>query len=238
MLYPFLFGGYGLYMLFALPALLLGLWAQARVQGAFRKYSQVRNYAGLQGAQIARRILDLNGLQDVQVVQTGGVLSDNYDPRGKVLRLSADVYQSNSVAAAGVAAHEVGHALQDQSGYAPLQLRSALVPTVQIGSWLGPIIFIVGFLMQSTAGSTVALFGLIIFAATAVFALVTLPVELDASRRAKQWLADSGLVYNQEMSGVNSVLSAAAWTYVAAAVQAISTVLYYAFLLMGRPRRS
>lgn len=238
MFLPFLYGGYGLYMLFALPALLLGLWAQARVQSAFRKYSQVRNYSGLPGAQIARRILDLNGLQDVEIRETGGTLSDNYDPRKKVLNLSRDVYASTSIAAAGVAAHEVGHALQDQAGYAPMQLRSALVPTVQIGSWLGPIIFIVGFLLQGTTGQTVALAGLLIFAATAVFALVTLPVELDASRRARQWLADSGLVNSQEMSGVSSVLSAAAWTYVAAAAQAISTILYYAFLLLGsRSRR-
>ncbi len=235
-MFPMMYGGYGLYFIFALPALLLGLWAQVRVQSSFRKYSQIRNTTGIPGAQVARRILDLNGLQDVQIQETGGILSDNYDPRGKVLRLSPDVYRGNSIASAGVAAHEVGHALQDQAGYAPLQLRSALVPTVQIGSWLGPIIFIVGFLMQGVAGQTVATAGLIIFAATAVFALVTLPVELDASRRAKQWLADSGLVYTQEMDGVNSVLNAAAWTYVAAAVQAISTVLYYGFLLMGRQR--
>jgi hypothetical protein len=230
-------GGYGLYFLFALPALLFGMWAQFRVKSAFNHYSQVRNMAGISGAQVARRILDLNSLQDVSVEQTGGMLSDNYDPRSKVLRLSPDVYQGISVAAAGVAAHETGHALQDQAGYAPLQLRSMMVPTVQIGSWLGPIIFLVGLFMAGTFGTTVAWVGLGLFAATAAFALVTLPVELDASHRAREMLANTGLIYNDEMRGVSSVLNAAALTYVAAAMQAVSTLLYYAFLLMGAGSR-
>lgn len=234
---PLFFGGYGLYFLFALPALLFGMWAQFRVQSAFRKYSQVRNYTGLSGAQVARRILDLNGLQGIQIQQTGGMLSDNYDPRGKVLRLSPDVYQGISIASAGVAAHETGHALQDQAGYAPLQLRSLMVPSVQIGSWLGPIIFLVGLFIAGTFGTTLAWVGLGLFAATAAFALVTLPVELDASSRARQMLSSSGIIYNDEMKGVSSVLNAAALTYVAAAMQAISTLLYYAFLLMGASSR-
>lgn len=235
---PFLYGAGGfLYLLFGLPALLLGLWAQFKVQSAFRKYSQVRSYTGLSGADVARRMLDVNGLNDVQIEQVGGRLSDHYDPRSRVLRLSADVYGSPSLAAAGVAAHEAGHALQHQMGYAPLQLRSFMVPAVQIGSWLGPIIFMVGLFMNTLFGDRIALAGLILFGATAVFALVTLPVELDASRRAKAWLSSSGVIYGEEMSGVNSVLDAAALTYVAAAVQAISTMLYYAFLLFGRGRR-
>jgi Zn-dependent membrane protease YugP len=231
------FAGYGLYFLFALPALLFGLWAQFRVQSAFKKYSQIRTYLGLTGAEVARRILDMNGLQNVAVQETRGFLSDNYDPRGKVLRLSPDVYQGNSIASAGVAAHESGHALQDQQGYVPLQLRAAMVPSVQIGSWLGPIIFIVGFLMQGSFGTTVALIGLVLFAATALFALITLPVELDASNRAKTILAQSGIIYNQEIQGVNAVLNAAALTYVAAAMQAVSTLLYYGFLLLGMGSR-
>ncbi len=234
MFLPFGFGGYGLYLLFSLPALLLGFWAQAKVQGAFKKYSQVRTYAGLTGAEVARRFLDSNGLNNVQIEQTRGFLSDNYDPRGKVLRLSPDVYQSNSVAAAGVAAHEAGHAVQDATGYAPLALRSVMVPAVTVGSWLGPIMFIVGLLLQFTP---IAWAGLILFGAVAVFALVTLPVEFNASARAKAWLATSGVIYNQENKGVNAVLDAAALTYVAAAIQAISTLLYYAFLLMGSRRR-
>ncbi|HEY9077344.1 MAG TPA: zinc metallopeptidase [Anaerolineaceae bacterium] len=231
-----LLGGYGLYLLFSLPALLLGFWAQIKVHGAFNKYSKVRSYIGLSGAQIARRMLDLYGLHQVEVEQTNGFLSDHYDPSKRVLRLSPNVYQSNSIAAAGVAAHEAGHAIQHAEGYALLQLRSTLVPTVQIGSWLGPIIFMIGLFMASSVGTTVAWIGLILFGATAVFALVTLPVEFDASRRAKAWLANSGVVYQQEMGGVNQVLDAAALTYVAAAVQAISTLMYYAFLLMGRSR--
>lgn len=235
MFLPMSFGGYGLYFLFALPALLLGLWAQAKVRGAFQKYSKVRTYANFSGAQVARYVLDNSGLQSVKVEQTGGILSDHYDPRSRTLRLSQDVYNGNSVAAAGIAAHEAGHAIQHSEDYAPLQLRTTLVPTVQIGSWLGPIIFAVGMLLGN-AGETVAWIGLILFAMTAVFAIITLPVELDASRRAKEWLASSGVIYNNEMEGVHKVLDAAAWTYVAAAIQAISTVLYYAFILLGRRR--
>lgn len=231
-----MFGGYGLYILFSLPALILGFWAQIRVQSAFNKFSRVRTYAGLTGAQIARRMLDSVGLTHVRVESSQGFLSDHYDPRAKVLRLSPQVYQSNSVAAAGVAAHEAGHAIQDASGYAMLQLRSALVPGVQIGSWLGPIIFIIGFFLSPTIGTSIAWLGIGLFALAAVFALITLPVEFDASRRAKAWLSTSGAIYNEEIRGVNSVLDAAALTYVAAAVQAISTILYYVFLLMGRNR--
>jgi uncharacterized protein len=223
-----------LYFLFALPPLLLGLWAQWRVKSAFGQYSQVRSYSGISGAQAARRILDVNGLQNVSVERVNGFLSDHYDPRTKTLRLSPAVYESPSLAAVGVAAHEAGHALQDKQNYAPLQLRSAMVPAVQIGSWLGPIIFFVGLMMSTAFGETLAWVGLLLFGATAVFALVTLPVEFDASRRAKQLLVSQGILGQQELVGVNRVLDAAALTYVAAALQAIATVLYYAFLLMGR----
>ena len=236
MFFPLFGYGYGLYILFSLPALLLGMWAQFKVQGAFKKYSQVKTYVGLTGAEVARRILDINGLNHVQVEETRGFLSDHYDPQKKVLRLSPDVYRSNSVAANGIAAHETGHALQDQQAYGMLRLRTAIVPTVQIGSWLGPIIFMIGLFMSSALGTQLAVVGLVFFALTAVFSLVTLPVEFDASRRAKAILATSGMIYNQEMDGVNKVLDAAALTYVAAAIQAISTVLYYAFLLFGRSR--
>jgi uncharacterized protein len=146
-------GGYGLYMLFALPALLLGFWAQYRVQSAIKKFSKVRNASGLSGAEVARRILSTHGLYDVKVEQTQGFLSDHYDPVSRTLRLSPDVYQGTSIASAGIAAHETGHALQHADAYLPLQIRSAIVPTVQIGSWLGPIIFMVGLWF---AGTTVA----------------------------------------------------------------------------------
>ncbi len=230
------------YLIIALPGLLLALWAQWRVKSAFSKYSKVRSGRGLTGAQAARKILDSNGLQHVAVERVNGFLSDHYDPRSKTLRLSPQVYESPSLSAVGVAAHETGHAIQDQKGYAPLKLRSAMVPSVQFGSWLGPIIFFAGFIMSGSAnvggniGFTIALIGLILFGLTALFALVTLPVEFDASRRAKQLLVADGVLVPQEVQGVNRVLDAAALTYVAAAIQALMTLAYYAYLLFGRRR--
>lgn len=225
-----------LFLIISIPALLLGLWAQWRVKSAFNKYSQVRTWSGYTGAQIARRILDFNGLHNVQIEESQGMLSDHYDPRGKVLRLSPQVARSNSVAAVGVAAHETGHALQDAQGYVPLQVRSAIVPAVQIGSWLGPLVFLAGMLMVPLLGTGLAWAGVALFAATAAFAVVTLPVEFDASTRAKQVLVAQGFVGEQEVQGVNSVLDAAAMTYVAGAVSAISTLLYYVLLLTGISR--
>jgi Zn-dependent membrane protease YugP len=233
----FLMPGYGLYILFSLPALLLGLWARMKVNSAMNKYSKVRSLTGLSGSQVARRMLDSIGLQNIRIEEVGGFLSDHYDPRSAVLRLSPQVFRGNSLASAGIAAHEAGHAFQDQQGYSALKFRSALVPTVQIGSWIGPIIFFIGLFLNSALGTQLAWIGVILFGGTAVFALITLPVELDASRRAKTWLAQSGVIYEQEMVGVNSVLNAAALTYVAGAIQAISSVLYYVFLLTGNRRR-
>ena len=169
------------------------------------------------------------------VERTGGTLSDHYDPGHKVLRLSGDVYQEPSLASVGVAAHEAGHALQDQQHYGPLRLRSGLVPAVQFGSWLGPIIFMVGLFMSGTLGDSIALLGVLLFGMTAVFALVTLPVEFDASKRAKQQLVSAGILSPQELDGVNKVLDAAALTYVAAAVQAVTTMIYY-LMILGRRR--
>ncbi len=227
---PFFFNP--MYFVFALPALLLGLWAQFKVQSSFAKYSRVGSTVGLTGSEIARRMLDMSGLYNVKVEMTQGMLSDHYDPTSRTLRLSPDVYRGPSLAAAGIAAHEAGHALQHQDNYVPMYIRSAIVPTVQIGSWLGPILFIVGLFIWEQ----LAWIGVILFGATAVFAIVTLPVEFNASRRAKEWLVNSGVLYQNEMRGVNAVLDAAALTYVAAAVQAISQVLYYVFLLSGRSR--
>ncbi len=231
-----MFGNYGIYILFSLPALLLGLWAQMKVKSAFAKYSKVRSYIGLTGADVARRMLDQHQLQAVKIEEVKGFLSDHYDPRSRVLRLSPEVYRSNSIAATGVAAHEAGHAVQHKDGYLPLQLRNIMVPTVQLGSWLGPIIFMIGLLLSSSFGTDLAWFGLILFSATAVFAFVTLPVEFNATNRAKAWLATSGVVSSTDARGVNSVLDAAALTYVAGAIQALSTILYYVFLLTGRRR--
>lgn len=236
------FANYGLYILFSLPAILLGMWAQVKIKSAYGKYSRMATSSGLTGAQTARRMLDANGLSDVQIEEVAGNLTDHYDPRTNTLRLSQGVYRSNSVAAAGVAAHEVGHALQDQKNYLPLMLRSAMVPTVQIGSRLGPIIFMAGLFLSylssaaTNLGFNIAVFGLILFALTALFSIVTLPVELNATSRAKAWLSTSGGLYPQEMTGINKVLDAAALTYVAAAIQSLGTLLYYATLL-GRRRR-
>jgi len=230
-----------MYFVFALPALILGFWAQMKVKSAFDKYSRVRPYSGMSGAAAARRILDASGLQHVDIQPVNGFLSDHYDPRTKVLRLSPQVYQGTSLASVGVAAHEAGHALQDAQGYLPLQLRTAMVPAVQFGSWLGPLVFMAGFflsyLTRGQFGLSIAWLGVALFGATAVFAVITLPVEFDASRRAKQALVQMGIVGQGEIQGVNRVLDAAALTYVAGAVQAISTLLYYVFLLSGSRRR-
>ena len=220
------------YLLFALPALILGLYAQLRVKAVYSRYSRVR--AGMTGAEAARRLLDSEGLHDVVVEETRGFLSDHYDPRSRTLRLSPRVARTDSVAAVGVAAHEAGHALQHANAYWPLQLRSAIVPTVQFGSWVGPIVFTLGLLMNARP---IAWLGVVLFAGVALFTLVTLPVELDASRRAKALLQERFVVDREGMVGVSRVLSAAALTYVAAAVQAVSTLLYYVFLLSGSRRR-
>lgn len=229
-------GGYLLYIIISLPALILGLWAQTRIRSSYSKYSEVRTATGLTGAEVARRMLDFNGLSNVRIEKIAGNLTDHYDPSKKVLRLSENVYNSPSVAAAGVAAHESGHALQDKVNYGPLKARAFMIPSVQLGSWLGPIVFIIGFLFNSSTGYTISVIGLILFSATALFSLVTLPVELNASQRAKAWLSDSGIIYQSEFEGVNKVLDAAAWTYVAGAAQALSTIFYYALLLSGRRR--
>jgi len=223
-----------LYLVFSLPALILALIAQWRVQAAMNKYSRVFTGRGATGAKVARALLDAYGLHNVSVERTGGFLGDHYDPLSRTLRLSSGVYDTPSVAAVGIAAHEAGHALQHAEGYWPLQARSAIVPVVQFGSFLGPIVFILGFLLNFTG---LAWAGVILFAGVAVFALITLPVEFDASRRAKELLASHGMAWGEELTGVSHVLDAAALTYVAGLAQALSTLLYYIFLLTGFRRR-
>ena len=235
------YGSFTLWLLLALPGLLLGLWAQMKVKRAFGKYSKVRNARGLTGAQVARLMLDHYGLRHVSIEETQGMLTDHYDPRAKVLRLSPDVGRAPTIAAVGVAAHEAGHALQDADGYAPLKLRSAIVPAVQFGSWLGPMIIMGGFFLMALTGATdlgytLAWFGVILFSLTALFSIITLPVEFNASARAKKELVALGMLSQEEMKGVNETLNAAALTYVAAAIAAIGQVLYYVILLSGRRR--
>jgi uncharacterized protein len=223
-----------IWLLFALPGLILGLWARSRVKGSFDKYSKVRTARGVTGAQVARMLLDSQGLQDVQIEEHKGMLSDHYDPRSRVLRLSPEVYGTPSVAAAGVAAHEMGHAMQHASGYFPLQIRSAIVPAAQFGSTLAPWLFIFGFLFRFT---TLAWVGLALFGIAMIFTLITLPVEFDASRRAKKLLVGNGILIGEEVKGVDKVLDAAALTYVAAAIAAVGQFAYYAVLLLGGGRR-
>ena len=229
------------WLIFALPGLILGLWAQARVKGAYNKYSKVRTMRGITCAQVARALLDEQGLTHVAIEETQGRLSDHYDPRSQVLRLSPDVYRTPSIAAAGIAAHEMGHALQDASHYVPLKFRSALVPATQFTSRLAPMIFMAGFMLaifaKTEIGYYIAWAGVALFAVAVIFTLVTLPVEFNASKRAKQLLVSSGVLVGNEIEGVNKVLDAAALTYVAAAVTAIGQLLYYVMLLTGGRRR-
>jgi Zn-dependent membrane protease YugP len=229
------------YLWFILPALALSLWASFRVKSAFKKYSRVRAMSGLTGAQAARAMLDRAGLKDVTVTRSRGMLSDHYNPLNKTLALSEGVHDSPSVAAIGVACHEAGHALQHAHGYKPLYLRSALVPTANIGSSLGYIVMMVGIFLMYMAGTqvgqTVVLFGAVLFSAVLVFQVVTLPVEFDASNRAKRLAVEYGIVAAQEREGMDKVLNAAALTYVAAVVSTLMTLLYFLFragLLGGR----
>ncbi len=234
------FASYGLWIMLAIPGLLLGLYAQAKVKGAFNKYSKVPTTRRMTGAQIARELLNAQGLYDVQIERVDGRLSDHYDPRSRVLRLSPDVHDAPSVAAAGVAAHEMGHALQHASNYAPLGLRSALVPATQFGSQLAPMLFMGGLMLNLFIGGPLGIWiawaGVALFTVAVFFTLVTLPVEFDASKRAKALLVSQGILFQNEIEGVNKVLDAAALTYVAAAVAAIGQLLYYVLLLTGGRR--
>ena len=224
------------YLMYAIIPLLIGLYAQYKIQSSYKKYSSFRTKTGVTGFEAARKMLDDHGLSDVNIERVQGTLSDHYDPRNKVLRLSEGVYGSNSIAAVGVACHEAGHAYQHAESYKPLVLRSAMIPVVNIGSRLGPILFMIGWLMSgmNNIGIRVAEIGLVLFAATAVFSIITLPVEYDASNRGKAWLTDSGLMYPDEIDGVSQILSAATLTYVSAAIQSVTNVLYYASLLNSR----
>lgn len=208
--------------------------ASAATKGAFKKYSKVANRRGMTGKDVAEAILRANMIHDVKVEAVRGSLSDHYDPRTKTLRLSEPVYGARSLAAAGVAAHEVGHAIQHATGYAPLRFRSAWVPVASFGSNISWLLLIGAMFMggaQTVTGSNLALAGVALFATTTLFTLITLPVEFDASRRAIQTLERQQILAQDEIGGAKSVLNAAALTYVAAAAASIMTLLYWAFRL-------
>lgn len=229
-----------LYMAVIGVGMVLSLWASAKTKGTFNKYSRQAIGRGLTGAQVAEAILRDNGIADVRVEPVAGNLTDHYDPRNKTLRLSEAVYGSRSMAAAGVAAHEVGHAIQHAHAYGPLKFRSLWVPVAGFGSGLSMLIITAAILLGGAAtvlGQTAAVIGVALFATTTLFTLITLPVEFDASRRALASLQRGGYMSAGELKGAKSVLDAAALTYVAAAVSSILTLLYFAFrlgLLGGR----
>jgi Zn-dependent membrane protease YugP len=220
-------------MLAIAPAVLLAMWAQWRVHAAFEAASRVP--APLTGAAAARHILDSAGATDVEIEPMQGHLTDHYDPRTKVLRLSQAVYGDRSLAAVGIAAHEAGHALQDAQGFSLMAIRNAAVGVANIGSGFGLFVFMIGL---GFALKPIAWLGIALFAGTVFFQLVNLPVEIDASNRAKAQLLDLGIVPASGMPAVNKVLNAAAWTYVAGTLQSILTLLYYASFLSGGSRDS
>ncbi|GEN53932.1 MULTISPECIES: zinc metallopeptidase [Halobacillus] len=210
--------------------LIIPLWAQSKVKSTYKKYSKVPTSSAMSGAEVARKILDDNGLYNVAVEEVRGHLTDHYDPRSKVIRLSTDIYHGRSTAGAAVAAHEVGHAIQDAQDYAFLRFRSALVPVASFGSNISIFLIIGGFLLGMTG---LALAGIVFFAAAVLFQLITLPVEFDASNRAMSQLVSTGVIRNDEERKTKKVLNAAAMTYVAGALVALAELLRFVFMFVG-----
>lgn len=220
------------YVIFVLPALLLAMWAQARVSSTFNRYSKIASQKGLTGYDAARKILDEHGLHDVRIERVAGNLTDHFDPKSNVIRLSDSVYANNSIGAVGVAAHEAGHAVQYSENYTPIKIRNAVVPAANIGSYAAFPLALIGILFSS---DWLINAGIILFSAVVFFQLVTLPVEFNASGRAVRVLGDSEMLDKQEVRGVKKVLSAAAMTYVAAAATAIMNLIRL-LVLTGRNR--
>jgi uncharacterized protein len=218
-----------MYFLFIAPAVLLSMWAQFRIHASYAQAQQMA--APLSGAAAARHILDSAGLGGVQIEEIPGSLTDHYDPRDKVLRLSHEVYQSRTLAAVGIAGHEAGHAIQDARAYAPLVIRNAAVPVAGFGSNASMILIVVGALLNMNA--VLIWLGIGLFATVVFFQLVNLPVEFDASARAKTQLVSLGVINNEELHYVSKVLNAAALTYVAATLQAVLTLLYFVMRFSG-----
>jgi Zn-dependent membrane protease YugP len=220
----------GSFIIYMALIIIIPLWAQMKVKSAYKKYSKVAASSGMTGAQVARKILDDNGLYQVGVEETPGVLSDHYDPRSKTVRLSTNNYHGNSIAGAAVAAHEVGHAMQDQEEYAFLRFRHALVPVANIGSNFSWILILIGFFASM---SGLVLLGIVFMAAAVVFQLVTLPVEFDASNRAMNQIVSAGVIRNDEERETRKVLNAAALTYVAAALVAVLELVRLILIYTG-----
>ncbi len=205
-------------MILLIPALILAIWAQFKVQSTYKRYKGIRSATGIRGAEAAKKILEYNGIYDVKIESVSGELSDHYDPRVKKVRLSQTNYESSSLAALAVAAHEVGHAIQHNTGYAPLSLRHSILPVTQIASWAAFPLFLIGFFMNTPLLINL---GIIFFAAVVIFHFVTLPVEFNASTRALAQLEQHGMLVTEEVKGARKVLNAAALTYVAAATMAL-----------------
>lgn len=229
------YGGYygidSLYLILVLPAILFSLWAQTKVKGTFSRYQKVRSYSGYTGADVARRILDDNGLYNVRIEHIKGSLTDHYDPKEQVVRLSDSVYGSNSIAALGVAAHETGHAVQHATGYGPLSIRNAIIPMTNFGSQLSMPLILIGFLLNSDPLVGV---GILCFATVTLFQLITLPVEFDASSRAMRTLDGEGILQGDEVPQTRKVLTAAALTYVAALIVSAAQLLRLVLLFNRR----
>jgi len=223
------------YMVFMLPAILIGLFAQFYVTRSYSRWSKVQNRQGLNGAEVVQHLMQQYGMSNLKLKGIAGQLTDHYDPRSKTLALSQGVAQSPSVSSMAIAAHELGHAQQDKDNYLPMRFRAALVPMVNIGTQLGWIFILIGLALQL---SGLAWVGLIAFSAGAVFSIATLPVELNASRRARAMLQSGGMITTQEEArGVNQVLNAAALTYVAAIISSVMQLMYFASMVGGRNRR-
>lgn len=226
------------YLVLVMPAVIFSLWASARVNSTFKRYSAVRPASGMTGAEAARRVLDANGLYNVRIERISGNLTDHFDPRTNVIRLSDSVYGSSSTAAIGVAAHEAGHAVQYANGYVPLKLRNAIIPATNLGSRLAMPLILLGILFSSMGSQFiyVAYAGIICFALSTLFQLLTLPTEFNASKRALSSIEGSGMLYGSELEGAKQVLSAAAMTYVAALAVSIMQLLHLISIVGGRRR--
>ena len=230
-----------LYLILVLPAVIFSLWASIRVNTTFKKYSKIRSMRGITGAEAARRVLDANGLQHIRIEQIPGNLTDHYDPRSDVIRLSESVYGNNSVAAVGVACHEAGHAVQHAENYAPVKIRAAIIPVTNIGSRLAIPLIILGILLNSLASApeflVIAYIGVACYGLCTLFQLVTLPTEFDASRRALRCIESYGILGSEEIGGARRVLTAAAMTYVAALAVSLMQLLRLFLMVSGNSRR-